>query len=258
MNNKSAKQILKEYRLKLVGVVLAYIAILALLTLVVMPISVVLGMLGIVVLGLSVRKPIEKIKTKDLEGVIFEELDPQKFNELLELGVFKKSTRHHVLCAVSLGDHEKALDIIFNQNAKNINPIDICNNIYRKGYICFEKGEFDKLAEVVKEYNYLKKQFPKFAMAFDSFTVFDKFDAFADEDYEYVVDVCDIDLKEINPQKQNHKLTRINVGFYRAVSLYKLGRLDEARKGFEDLIEFAPKMYKAKLAKEYIDLIDKA
>jgi hypothetical protein len=27
-------------------------------------------------------------------------------------------------------------------------------------------------------------------------------------------------------------------------------------KGFEDIIEFAPKMYKAKLSKEFIQLID--
>ena len=66
MKNKSAKQTLKEYRLKLAGVALGYIAILALLTLVVMPLSVILGMLGIVVLGLSVRKPIESISIWDI------------------------------------------------------------------------------------------------------------------------------------------------------------------------------------------------
>lgn len=256
--NKSAKQILKSYRLKLVAVAIAYLLLLAAAILLVMPFSVFIGFACIIALGLTVRKPMEAIKAKELESVMFDELDPEKFNELLELGAFKKSNRHKVLCALSLGEHEKALEIMNNVNPKYVNPIDICNNIYRKGYIYFEKGEFDKLPEVVKEYNYLKKQFPRFTVALESFSVFDKFDAFADEDYEYVVDVCDIDLREINPQKQNHKLTKINVGFYRAVSLYKLGKLDEARKGFEDLIEFAPKMYKAKLAKEYIDLIEKA
>ena len=256
--NKSAKQILKSYKLKLAGVALAYVLLVAASILLVMPFSVFIGFACIIALGLTVRKPIEIIKAKDLESVMFDELDPEKFNELLELGAFKKSNRHKVLCALSLGDYEKALNIINSSNSKNINPIDICNNIYRKGYIHFEKGEFEKLPEIIKEYNYLKKQFPRFTVALESFSVFDKFDAFADEDYEYVVDVCDIDLREINPQKQNHKLTKINVGFYRAVSLYKLGRLDEARKGFEELIEFAPKMHKAKLAKEYIDLIDMA
>ena len=91
----------------------------------------------------------------------------------------------------------------------------------------------------------------------NNFSVFDKFDAFADDDFEYVIDVCDIDLKEISPKKQNYKLTKINVSFYRAVSLYKLGRFEEARSGFEELIAYAPKMYKAKLAKDFIDLIDK-
>ena len=47
------------------------------------------------------------------------------------------------------------------------------------------------------------------------------------------------------------------MSFYRAVSLYKLGKLDEARAGFEDIIKYAPKMYKAKLSKDFIELIDK-
>ena len=37
-----------------------------------------------------------------------------------------------------------------------------------------------------------------------------------------MVDVCDIDIAENNPKKQNHKLTYINVSFYRAVSSYDL------------------------------------
>lgn len=256
-NNKTAKQILKNYRLKLALLCVVYVLLLAIM-IVAMKYSILLGMAGIVALGVSVRKPIQKIRERDLESVIFEELDPQKFNELIELGAFKSAPRMKVLCAISLGEYEKALKIINAEKEKARHPVDICNNIYRQGYIYFEKGEFEKLPSVVREYNDLKKKFPQFAVALNQFAVFDKFDAFADEDYEYVVDVCDIDIKEINPKNQNHKLTRINVGFYRAVSLYKLGKLDEAHKGFEDIINFAPKMHKAKLAKEYIDLMNKA
>lgn len=257
MNNKTAKQILNSYRLKIAIVCSIYVALLVAL-IVVMQYSVLVGMAGIIALGFSVKNPIQKIKERELESVIFEDLNPQKFNELIELGAFKNSKRHKVLCAVSLGEYDRALELINDEKNKAKHPVDICNNIYRQGYIHFEKGEFDKLLTVVKEYNNLKKKHPQFGVALNQFSVFDKFDAFADEDYEYVVDVCDIDLKEINPKNQNHKLTRINVGFYRAVSLYKLGKLDEARKGFEDIINFAPKMQKAKLAKEYIDLINKA
>lgn len=257
MNNKTTKQIMNSYRLKLVLVSLVYlIALGALIALT--SYSVLLGLGGVVVLALSVRTPFEKIRETELERVIFDELDPCKFQELIDLGAFKNSKRHKVLCAVSLGEYEKALDIIENDQAKKVHPVDMCNDLYRKGYIYFEKGEFEKLPAIIKEYEALKKKYPQFAPTFNNFTVFDKFDAFADEDYEYVVDVCDIDLKEINPKAQNYKVTKINVGFYRAVSLYKLGKFDEAKEGFEAIIEFAPKMHKAKLAREYISLIEKA
>lgn len=246
---------MKAYKSKLLLTALAYAAALAIL-MYVMTYSAVIGIIGILVLGLSVRTPIEKIRESELESVIFDELDPEKFNELLSLGVFKKSKRHQVLAAVSLGEHDKALEMIGNKGEKKQHPVEICNDLYRKGYIHFERGEFDKLPAVVKEYNELKKKFPQFVTVFENFSVFDKFDAFADEDYEYVIDVCDIDLKELDLKKQNAKVTKVNVSFYRAVSLYKLGRFEEAKKGFEDIISFAPKMNKAKLSKEYIELID--
>ena len=256
MNNKTAKQILTSYRIKLALLCCACVIAVGALA-ILAQYSFILGIAGIIVLGANVTKPFRKLAESELESIIFDELDPEKFNELIELGAFKRSKRLQVLCAVSLGEHEKALSLMESEKTGKEHPVEKCNNVYRKGYIHFERGEFDKLPAIVKEYNELKKNHPQFVVALNHFTVFDKFDAFADEDYEYVVDVCDIDLKEINPKAQNHKLTRINVGFYRAVSLYKMGKLDEAKLGFEEIIKFAPKMYKAKLSKEYIELIEK-
>lgn len=254
MKNKTAKQIINTYNIWRALVCVGYLLALAVLIFV-MTRSIVIGIVGIIVLASTIKNVFIKLEEKILEPVIFDELDPEKFNELLSLGAFKNSTRHKVLAAVSLGEHEKALEIINNYSSKIKNPLDLCNNTYRKGYIHFEREEYDKLPQIIREYEALKTEYPQFVGVFNNFSVFDKFDAFVDEDYEYVVDVCDIDLKEINPKKQNHKMTKINVGFYRAVSLYKLGRMDEAKKGFEDVIEFAPRMYKAKLSRDYIERI---
>ena len=213
-------------------------------------------MIGVIVLGISVKVPFEKLREKMLESIIYDELDPEKFNEVLALGVLKKSLRHKMLYLMAAGEHDEILRLVEENEKKAIHPVDKCNNLYRKGFVYFERGEYEKLVALYRQYDNLKKQNPKFANVLENFTVFEKYDAFADDDFEYVVDVCDIDLSEINPKKQNHKLTKINVGFYRAVALYKLGRLDEAKKGFEDIIAFAPKMNKAKLSKEFIKLID--
>lgn len=256
MKNKTAKQIVNAYRAKCVLIALGYLLALGVLILV-MSKNALVGIAGIVVLGVSLRAPFEKIRETDLESVIYEDLDPDKFGEIVEMTRLKKSDRHTTLLYMSKGRHEDILKYIEEKDAKAFHPVDKCNNLYREGYVYFERGEYEKLRKVVQKYERLKKENPKIAYVLENFTVFDKFDAFADDDFEYVVDVCDIDLNENNSKKQNHKLTRINVGFYRAVSLYKLGKLDEARAGFEDIIAFAPKMYKTKLSKEFIDLIDK-
>lgn len=256
MKDKTAKQILNSYRMKCALIVLLYILALAGL-IALIKVALIVSMLGIIVLASSIRTPFEKLRQKTIESVIYEDLDPEKFGEILASGAFKKVTRYKILHALTSGDHDGVLSLVSELESKTRHPIDIGNNLYRKGYVYFERGEYEKLREIFKKYERLKADNPKFQYALNTFTVFDKFDAFADEDYEYVVDVCDIDLKEIDPKKQNHNLTKINVSFYRAVSLYKLGRLDEARAGFEEIVEFAPKMYKAKLSKDFIDLIEK-
>jgi tetratricopeptide (TPR) repeat protein len=256
MNTKTAKQIVKGYKTKLILIGLAYA--LAVVACVLITLKFILpGIMLMLVLAVSLRMPFEKLREKEIESVIYDDLDPEKFNEIMGLGVLKNSNRHKLLYLASAGKHDEILALVKESEEKTMHPIDKCNNIYREGYVYFERGEYNKLPAVVNKYSKLKSDNPKIQYALNNFTVFDKYDAFADEDYEYVVDVCDIDLNAINPKTQNHKLTRINVGFYRAVSLYKLGRIDEAKKGFEEIIAFAPKMYKAKLSKDFLDLIEK-
>lgn len=257
MKNKTAKQTVNSYRLKCALVVLLYLLALAGLVFAI-KYSVFIAMIGIAVLASTLRTSIEKVRKSEIDSVIYEELDPEKFGEILSLGVLKKSTRHKMLYYMSSGKHDEILSLVEEIEQKTNNPIDIGNNLYRLGYVYFERGEYDKLPSVFKKFEKLKRDNPKYQITLNGFTVFDKFDAFADDDFEYVVDVCDIDLKELDTKKQNHNLTKINVSFYRAVSLYKLGKLDMAKQGFEEIIEFAPKMYKAKLSKDFIDLIEKS
>ena len=257
MKNKTAKQIVNMYRLSCALAVLLYALALFFLIFIFMKSSIIIAMLGIVALGTTIRVPFDKLRKIFFENVIYEELDPEKFEEILSLGVLKKSNRHKMLLYMSSGKHDEILNLVDEMDKKSSHPLDLCNSLYRRGYVYFERGEYDKLPGVYKKFNSLKRDNPKYQYTFNNFSVFEKFDAFADDDYEYVVDVCDIDLKELDIKKQNHNLTKINVSFYRAVSLYKLERYDEAKVGFEEIIEFAPKMYKAKLSKEFIELIDK-
>ncbi len=256
MNTKTAKQIVKGYKTKLVLLAIGYVLAIALCILLTLK-FLFAGLMIMLVLAVSVRMPFDKLREKEIESVIYDNLDPEKFNEIMSLGVLKNSNRHKLLYLASAGKHEEILALVKESEEKTMHPIDKCNNIYREGYVYFERGEYNKLPSVIQKYEKLKSDNPKIQYALNNFTVFDKYDAFADEDYEYVVDVCDIDLRAINPKAQNHKLTRVNVGFYRAVSLYKLGRLEEAKKGFEDIVAFAPLMHKAKLSQEFIDLIEK-
>ncbi len=252
MKTKTPQDIIRNYKLKFAGAaVLCALILAALIWLMTvnMPISIFL----IAVMAFNIRKPFEELKKKDIESVLYEELDPERFAELVRVGGFEKSKKYSTLCAMTLGEHEKVLSLTDELLSKTANPIERCNLFYRKAYVYFEMEDFDGVRAMLKEFEALKRQHAKYAAVFDNFSVFEKFDAYLDEDYEYVRDVCDADLLELSPKHQNHKLTRINVSFYRACALYKLGDTDGARRAFEELIEFAPKMYKAKLAQKWLD-----
>lgn len=255
MKNKTAKQILTAYRLKFLGLSALYVLGLA-VCIFIMTKNTLIGVACVAVLAASLRSPFEKIKESTLESVIYEDLDPEKFGELLSLGALKRDSRDRALWHMCVGDHEAVLEEALKSKGNTVtNPLNACNDLYRRAYVYFEREDMESLAGVLREFNSLKRQFPKYAGVFDNYSVFDKFDAFLDEDYEYVVDVCDVDLKELTDKHQNHNMTKINVSFYRAVALMKLGRLDEAAEGFEELIAFAPKMYKATLSKKYLEQI---
>ncbi len=251
MKNTNAQKIVKNYRIKCALLALLYVVGVAVCIAIISKFTVI-GIALTVVLAASIKAPFDKLLEKDIESVIYEDLDPELFEEILSLGVLKKSTRHKFLALMYKGDHDGVLSLISETETKPLGPIDKCQNLYRRGFVEFERGEFEKLAATVTEFQTLKSQNPKIEAIFNNFTVFDKFDAFVDEDYEYVVDVCDLDLRNISKKNQNHNVTKLNVSFYRAVALYKLKRFEEAKEAFQGVIALAPKTHKATVAKEYL------
>ncbi len=251
MKNTNAQKIVKNYRIKCALLALLYVIGVVVCIAIISKFTVI-GIACTVVLAASIKAPFDKLLEKDIESVIYEDLDPELFEEILALGVLKKSTRHKFLALMYKGDHDGVLSLIAETETKPQGPIDKCQNLYRRGFVEFERGEFEKLAATVSEFQTLKSQNPKIEAIFNNFTVFDKFDAFVDEDYEYVVDVCDLDLRNISKKNQNYKVTKLNVSFYRAVALYKLERFEEAKEAFQGVITLAPKTHKATVAKEYL------
>lgn len=255
-NIKNAKQIVNAYRIKRACIGVAYAAAISLFIYIGTS-NALVGVIGVVALAATIRSAFQKLTEHDIEAVIYRDLNPKLFSEILELGVLARSPRHHILAAMTAGDHDEVRRLIeANKEKSKLNPIEKCNDLYRLGYICLEEEDLEALEAVVRDFKRLKAQNPKFAYAFSSFSVFEKFDAMLDDDHEYVVDACELDLSRLTSKEQNFRLTKINISYYRARSLYKLGRLDEAKQAFEEIIEYAPKMYKAQLSREYLKRIE--
>ena len=255
MKNKTAKQIVNNYRCACAGVILLNVIgiIAGILLLSVQPL---IGIAVIVVLLATSKSTIKSLREKMIERVLYEDLDAEKFSEIEKLGAFGKSKHHKLLAAMYSGDHDTVLSLTEQEMKNEINPVKLCNSLYKRGYVYFEREDTDSLKEVVREFYKLKKQHAKYGAIFENYSVFEKYDAFLDGDYQFVVDICEYDLKNDSKKSQNHKLTILNVSYYRAVALYKLEQYDEARDAFQRIIEYAPKTYKAKLSQDYLSKIE--
>ena len=209
MNNKSAKQISNTYKLFKVGTVLAY-AVGLVIGVLILDVQALIGICIIVALLMSIKSTFDFLREKTVERVIYEELDAEKFSEIVALGTFGKSKHHKMLAAMYSGDHETVLSLTDENIKKQLNPVEICNSLYKRGFVYFEQEDFDSLAKIVREFNKLKAQHPKFAGIFENYSVFDKFEA---------------KLKEFNGD-----ITRA------AVELAKIWRTDKALRNLEALL----------------------
>lgn len=255
MKNKTAKQIVNNYKYASAGVILLNI-IGIIVGLFLLKFNALIGIALIVVLLMTAKSTLKAIREKTVESVLYEDLDAEKFNEIVSSGVFGKSTHHKLLAAMYSGDHDTVLSLTEQEMKNEINPVKLCNSLYKRGYVYFEREDMDSLKEVVREFYKLKKQHAKYGAIFENYSVFEKYDAFLDGDYQFIVEICDYDLKNDSKKSQNHNLTILNVSYYRAVALYKLEQYDEAKNAFEKIIKYAPKAYKAKLSQDYLSKIE--
>lgn len=255
MKDKTSKQLISNYKLASAGVILLnIIGIIAGFLL--LSVNALIGIALIVALLLTAKSTLKSVREKTVESVLYEELDAEKFAEIVNSGVFGKSTHYKILAAMYNGDHNTVLTHTEQEMKNEINPVKLCNSLYKRGYVFFEREDLESLKEVVKEFYKLKKQHEKYGAIFENYSVFEKYDAFLDGDYQFIVEICEYDLKNDSKKTQNHKLTVLNVSYYRAVALFKLEQFDEARKAFANIIEYAPKTYKSKLSQDYINKIE--
>lgn len=191
---------------------------------------------------------------KNIQSILTKELNPQKFKAaLLQGNVTSKSLMEHAMAAFYTGDYQTAVNICFS--AKSVKG----NVKFKNSYLTllarcyFETGNYEKLAEVVNDFErdmYASANPEKIA---NRFTLIPFYSMYLKGDFKgckYLYQGL------LNHPRNASPFQQIHVRYSYAIACYKCGDLAEAAEHFKYVAEGAPQFNIAQKSKEYLDAIN--
>ena len=195
------------------------------------------------------------IAQRQFMPVLIKELNAPKFNEAINSKGFVAPVIYRISAALTLGDYQTVVniaDVKLKKEKLSIQNKVIYLSALAKAY--FELRDFDKVKELCSKYNELKGSYPKKSYFKSKYSLWNYFDSFLANDYEACKTLCKKAISTSNSKKTNYG--KLQNDFYYAVACYENGEMEEAKKAFENIIAFAPKMYLANVSQKYIEGIE--
>lgn len=204
-----------------------------------------------IILFLFEKMCIRIFAQKNIYSIIYKDLNPELFlsaegNKYLYLHPIYKC-----LGKISLGEYQEAVNICTFEIKQNNNSKDAyLANLSR---IYFELDDINSLSKMCREFDVslennknLIKKYP----------IFHFYRFYIDGKYNECIDFCEQRLEKFKDKSGMYNLLKLNNYFNLAISYYKNNNIDAAKKWFQIIISFAPKMYVAEISKKYLDSIE--
>lgn len=202
---------------------------------------------------LVLRFAIRITADKTILTVLFDQLEAFEFQKIINDNRFISPLTYRVNAAISTGDYQTVVNIVTTQMQKKR-----CSIRAKYSYLCilaltyFELRDFEKLQTLITKYDEYKVSYPSKSFLRSSNSTWNYYKYFLEQNYEACKAVCKERGLELNPKAWNTKIIKLQNDFLCAVACYENGELDEAKKFFENIIAFAPRMNHATLSQKYL------
>ena len=199
--------------------------------------------------------PLVRIISKKIIGsVLFNELDAQTFQEIMNDKHLLPHLGYRIGGALSIGDYQTVVNNVeFKMRNKRCSLRQQLSYLSLLSRVYFELRDFEKLKDLYGKYNTLKDLHSEEAVFQSQNPVWTYYESFLKREYETCKALCKVPL---NMKAWGSKYVKLEIDFYYAVACYENGEMEEAKKAFENIIAFAPKMYLANVSQKYIEGIE--
>lgn len=196
------------------------------------------------------------VAKKTLLSVLFDEMDAIEFQKIVNDNRFVSPVLYRISSAISAGDYQTAVNLASKCLKKKL-PVGT-----RFFYLSlwaradFELRDYEGLKDLLDQFEELKKQYPakKVFQAANSAWSYYRF--FLDRNYDACKTICAKRDEEIKSGVRMQAFRKLQNDFLYAVACYENRETDEARKTFEDIVSFAPKMHLCAVSQKYLVAIE--
>ncbi len=199
--------------------------------------------------------PLARVISKKIIGsVLFNELDAQTFQEIMNDKHLLPHLGYRIGGALSIGDYQIVVNNVeFKMRNKRCSLRQQLSYLSLLSRVYFELRDFEKLRDLYGKYNTLKDRHSEKSMFQSQYSVWTYYESFLKREYETCKALCKAPL---NMKAWGSNYVKLEKDFYYAVACYENGEMEEAKKAFENIIAFAPNMYLANVSQKYIKGIE--
>ena len=189
-------------------------------------------------------------------SVLTNELDAQKFVEIINYKHFAAPLSYRINAALASGNYQSVINMVdgmIHSNKCTAREKWFCLSIAARVY--FEVRDDENLRLQVEEAEKLKDQYPRKQFLHASDSIFCYYRAFLEGDYRKCEEIINKRTAKEDLRKLNGRYVKLFNDFCLAVLSYEKGETAEAKVTFESIVVYAPKMNTATVSQKYLDAI---
>lgn len=193
----------------------------------------------------------------DLFDIFQSGLDPKELLDTDNIKLFTLNPLDKAYGKLCTGEFKEAVDICNREIRYNKKKMAKYIFLDILAFVYFQLDDVDLLKDTCDKIDFLTKDNPRLAARLQPIIYrlyVNRF--YIDGQYDKCIECYQKRLVELEIKPSGYNLARLNNYFFMAVCYFKNKDADNAKKWFEEVIRFGPKMYVAEISKQYLAKIE--
>ncbi len=251
--NSNVKSIIKKYYFQCFGI---WVLCMSITCFLLFGLDSIWGIITLIPVLFITRLIVKSLQDTNFLSVLYCELNPQKFKDVIEgAKFFVPSIGYQVFAAYYSGDYQTTINICTKKLLNEKKCKNKCFYLVILARVYFLLGDNEKLKMICKQFqNYIMYQ-KRVDQIRKQYVVMQYFEKYLEGDYLSCQDYYS--MYKDNTKAVRSELRQIQWKFYYAVACYYADDKETAQQIFGEVISEAPKVNYANISQKYLNIIEK-